>query len=388
MSAQTVNDRVPSARTTPLPPELEPEVANDPAVIPPSRGQRLRWPLFVLAPLVLLIAGAYLYVTGGRYQSTDDAYVQAATVSISSNVAGRISEVDVRDNQKVSRGAVLFRIDDAPFRIALNDATARLASARLEVASFKSSYLQRQVDLQAAEDTLKFEQREFDRQTRLLASGIASQAQVDSATHALDVARQQVASVRQQIGIALANLGGNAEISPDQHPLVQQALAAQARAELDLSYTVIKAPQDGIVTKVEQLQVGDYIAASAPVFALVSTTDVWIEANFKEVQLARMQPGQTATVKIDRYPGRTFAAEVVSVSPSTGSQFSVLPPENATGNWVKVVQRLPVRLQLTSSDSAIALEAGLSADVKVDIQSQKRALAAHDGGAAATVMAP
>ena len=383
MTVQSVNERVIAARETPRPPELEPEVANDPAVVPSSVGQRLRWPLLALAPIVLLIAGAYLYLTGGRYQSTDDAYVQAATVSISSNVAGRISEVDVRDNQQVRRGAVLFRIDDAPFRIALNDATARLASARLEVASLKSTYLQRQGDLRAAEDTLKFEQREFDRQSRLLSSGIASQAQVDRANHSLDVARQQIASVQQQIAIALANLAGNPSIQPDQHPLVQQARAAQARAELDLSYTVINAPQDGIVTKVEQLQVGDYITASAPVFALVSTSDVWIEANFKEVQLARMQPGQSATVKIDRYPGRTFAAEVVSVSPSTGSQFSMLPPENATGNWVKVVQRLPVRLQLASADASVLLAAGLSADVRVDIHSRQRELAANSGGAAA-----
>ena len=190
------------------------------------------------------------------------------------------------------------------------------------------------------------------------ASGIASQAQFDQAAHALDAARQQVANVQQQIGVALANLGGDPNIAPERHPLVAQAQAALDRAQLNLSYTVISAPTDGVVAKVEQLQVGDTIAASAPVFALVSTGDVWIEANFKEVQLARMRPGQAATVKIDRYPGRRFSAKVTSVSPSTGSQFSLLPPENATGNWVKVVQRVPVRLQLTHVDAEFSIAGG------------------------------
>src|SRR6266446_3515176 len=220
---------------------------------------------------------------------------------------------------------------------------------------------------------------EYDRQTRLLASGIASQAQFDQAAHALDAARQQVANVQQQIGVALANLGGDPNIAPERHPLVAQAQAALDRAQLNLSYTVISAPTDGVVAKVEQLQVGDTIAASAPVFVLVSTRDVWIEANFKEVQLARMRPGQTATVEIDRYPGRRFSAEVTSVSPSTGSQFSMLPPENATGNWVKVVQRVPVRLQLTQVDAGFLLQAGLSANVTVDTHSHDPKLAAATG---------
>ena len=179
--------------------------------------------------------------------------------------------------------------------------------------------------------------------------------------------------------MALANLGGDPNIAPRRHPLVAQAQAALDRAQLNLSYTVISAPADGVVAKVEQLQVGDTIAASAPVFDLVSAGDVWIEANFKEVQLANMHPGQTATVKVDRYPGRTFSAKVTSVSPSTGSQFSLLPPENATGNWVKVVQRVPVRLQLTHADAEFPLQAGLSVDVTVDTQSPDAALAGAIG---------
>jgi membrane fusion protein (multidrug efflux system) len=329
-----------------------------------------------LAAIAVLGVGIYFYLEGRRYQSTDDAYAQAATVSISANVGGRVSEVEVRDNEFVQRGATLFKLDDAPFRIAVSDAAAHLADARLQIESLKSTYRQRLVELRAARDTQSFAQQQYDRQTRLLASGIASRAQFDQAAHALDASRQQVASVQQQIGVALANLGGDPNIAPERHPLVEQAQAALDRAQLNLSYTVIGAPTDGVVAKVEQLQVGDTIAASSPVFALVSTRDVWIEANFKEVQLARMRPGQAATVEIDRYPGSRFSAEVTSVSPSTGSQFSLLPPENATGNWVKVVQRVPIRLQLTHVGAGFLLQAGLSANVTVDTHSPDLRLAA------------
>jgi membrane fusion protein (multidrug efflux system) len=328
-----------------------------------------------LAAIAVFGGGTYFYIKGGRYQSTDDAYAQAATVSISADVGGRVSEIEVRDNELVRRGATLFKLDDAPFHIAVSDAAAHMADTRLQIESLKSTYRQRQVELRAARDTQGYAQQQYDRQTRLLASGVASQSQFDQAAHALDAARQQVANVQQQIGAALANLGGDPNIAPERHPLVAQAQAALDRAQLNLSYTVISAPTDGVVAKVEQLQVGNIIAASAPVFALVSTRDVWIEANFKEVQLARMRPGQSATIEIDRYPGRRFSAVVTSVSPSTGSQFSMLPPENATGNWVKVVQRVPVRLQLTQVDAGFLLQAGLSADVTVDTHSRGPQLA-------------
>src|ERR1700722_855581 len=340
-----------------------------------TRLQKLRWPLMSLALVAVIGGGGYYYFTGGRYQRTDDAYAQAATVSISANVAGRVSEIEVRDNELVRRGATLFKLDDVPYRIAVSDAAAHLADTRLQIESLKATYRQRQVELHSARDTQAYAQQQYDRQTRLPASRIASQAQFDQSAHALDAARQQVANVQQQIGVALANLGGDPNIPPERHPLVAQAQAALDRAQLNLSYTVISVPTDGVVAKVEQLQVGDTIAASAPVFALVSTSDVWIEANFKEVQLARMRPGQIATVKIDRYPDRVLSAKVTSVSPSTGSQFSLLPPENATGNWVKVVQRVPVRLQLTRVDAGFLLQAGLSADVTVDTQSRDPAMA-------------
>jgi membrane fusion protein, multidrug efflux system len=360
----------------------------EPVLVRKTRLQRLRWPLMSLAAIAVLGGGIYFYIKGGRYQSTDDAYAQAATVSISANVGGRVSEIVVRDNELVQRGATLFKLDDAPFRIAVSDAAAHLADTRLQVESLKSTYRQRLVELRAAQDTQNYARQQYDRQTRLLASGITSKSQFDQAAHALDAARQEVANVQQQIGVALANLGGDPNIAPERHPLVEQAQAALDRAHLNLSYTVVSAPTDGVVAKVEQLQVGDTIAASAPVFVLVSTRDVWIEANFKEVQLAQMRSGQAATVEIDRYPGRRFSAKVTSVSPSTGSQFSMLPPENATGNWVKVVQRVPVRLQLTQLDAGFLLQAGLSANVTVDTRSRDPALVDTTGPTSAGTVLP
>jgi membrane fusion protein, multidrug efflux system len=360
-------------------PDLDRVAAPEVAAPAKTLLQRLRLPLMLLAPAIIAIA-AYLYLSSGRYQSTDDAYTQAATVSISANVAGRVLEIYVHDNDMVKRDDPLYRLDDAPFRIAVSEAEAKLASERLQIASLKSTYRQKQVEAGSARDMLGYAQRQFDRNSRLLAAGIASQAQYDQASNGLDIARQQVANAQQQIDVALANLSGDPEIAPERHPLVQQAQAALDRARLDLSYTLVKAPADGIVTKVEQLQVGDYIAASTPVFALVSTQDVWIEADFKEVQLARMRPGQSARVEIDRIPGRHFAARVASLSPGTGSQFSLLPAENATGNWVKVVQRVPVRLQFTEADPGLLLQAGLSAIVTVDTRSEgddKRPITAH-----------
>jgi membrane fusion protein, multidrug efflux system len=363
--------RGPDADAAPTPATENP--ATDPAAEratppPPARSlrERLRWPLMVGVPLIAAAGALYYYLTTGRYQTTDDAYVRAAQASISSNVSGRVSEIDVRDNQRVQRGDVLFRLDQRPFRIAVEEARARLASSRLQVESLKATYRQRLADLLSAQSAFVYQQREYERQSRLLQDGITSQSQADRALLARNEAQQNVAAVRQQITATLASLDGDPNIPVDQHPSVEQAQAELDRALLNLSYTTIAAPLDGIVTRVEQLQVGDYINAATPAFALVSTQDVWIEANFKEVQLAHMRPGDSARVWIDAYPDRHFQALVTSVSPGTGAEFSLLPPENATGNWVKVVQRLPVRLQLQGD--VPTLRTGLSATVKVDTQ--------------------
>ena len=218
-------------------------------------------------------------------------------------------------------------------------------------------------DLDSARSTLEYRKREYERQTHLLASGISPESLVERTLDARNQAQQNVVSDQQQINATLASLGGDPNIPADRHPTVQEAQAQLDRAQLNLSYATIAAPIDGIVTRVEELQAGDYINAATPAFALVSTRDVWVEANFKEVQLTHMLPGQSATVRVDAYPGRVIRATVVSISPGTGSQFSLLPPENATGNWVKVVQRLPVRLRLADS---VPVQSGLSAWVTID----------------------
>lgn len=345
---------------------------------PPTRWQRARMPLLVAGPVVAVILAAYFYVTGGRYEKTEDAYVMTARTAISANVPGRVVELAVHDNQTVRRGDLLYRLDDAPFRIYVEEAQAQLATATLQIESLKATYSQRQGDLSSAQETLAFQQSELERQKRLIASGIASQSQVDRARHSLDEARARLASVQHEITGVIAQLGGNPQIEPAKHPTVLQAQAALDRARLNLSYTTVTAPSDGVVTRVEQLQIGSYVAASTPVFALVSTGEVWLEANFKEDQLGHLRPGQTARIRIDSYPGKTFKGRVVSVSPGTGSQFSMLPAENATGNWVKVVQRLPVRVEIEKLDSTYPLHAGLSATVDVDTRYQRHLFGAAE----------
>ena len=346
---------------------------STPPAVAQTRSQKLRKPLMIGGVALIVGIAAYFYFAGGRYESTEDAYVNAARVSISTNVPGRVVELRVHDNQRVRKGDLLFKLDDRPFQLKVDEARAKLSNSKLQVDALKATYRQKQSELRSAEDTLAYEKRESERQTRLLSSGISSQAQVDRAVHGRDAAAQAVAAAQQQIASTVANLGGDPSIDPVKHPSVQQAQAELDRAELDLSYTTVYAPDDGVVTQVEKLQVGDYVNAASPVFALVATHDLWVEANFKEVQLAKMRAGQEATVSIDTYGDRKFKGHVVSLSPGTGAQFSLLPAQNATGNWVKVVQRLAVRIAIDDGDRDHPLFAGLSANVKVDTATQKGA---------------
>ncbi len=341
----------------------EPDVSG-----PSTWFTRYRKPLLIGGPLAVAIIALVFYLLGGRYVSTDDAYVQAARVQISTNVPGRVAQIEVRDNQLVYSGQVLLKLDPRRFVIAVQDAQAQLASARIKIPALEAVYRQRIADQQSAQSTLAYQQREYDRQVKLEASGISSRAQLDQAAHNLDAARQELAATGQQSASALADLGGNLGIPIDQQPGVRQAQAALDRAKLELSYTIVRAPMTGIVTKVEQLQVGDYINAASPLFALVSQKDMWVEANFKETDLTYMRPGQHATFSIDAYPNKTFTGIVQSTSPGTGSAFSLLPPENSSGNWVKVVQRLPVRLSIDTSDVGVPLASGMSVTADVDTE--------------------
>jgi len=327
--------------------------------------QRLRLPLMVAGPAVVILAGLWWYVTSGRYVETDDAYIQTARTMISADIAGRVIAVEVHDNERVTKGQVLYRLDPVSYQAVVNDAKAQLGIARLQVEALKATYQQKVAENKSAQETLDYSQREYDRQKKLLSSGVASQSQFDQASNALEVARQKVASTQHDIGNVLAQLGGNPDVSADEHPMVQRAQAVLDQKQIDLNDTVIRAPANGTVTKVEQLQIGDYITAATPVFSMMSDR-LWVEANFKETELTYMRPGQDATVSVDTFPDVEFHAKVVSLSPGTGLTFSLLPPENATGNWVKVVQRLPVRLTLDTSDTDALLHAGLSVTVSVD----------------------
>ena len=332
----------------------------------PRAGRaRYRKPLLFAAPVVVIVGGLFIYLHGGRTEATDDAYVQSVKVQVSANVRGRVVAVAVTNNQRVRAGQLLFRLDPAPYQAMVDEAAAKLASARLRISALEANYRQGASELKAAQDRLHFAERERDRQQELLGQGISSQAQYDTAALAAVAARQQIETVAEQNASVLASLGGEAGRPVDENPIVREAQAALDQAKLNLGYTIVRAPQDGIVTKVDQLPVGNYVDASKPVFTLVGTS-LWIEANFKEDQLHYMRLGQPATVKLDAFPDLRMTARLANFSPGTGNTFSLLPPENATGNWVKVTQRLPVEFTLGPTPANLPLHAGLSASVTVD----------------------
>jgi len=344
----------------------------------PVRGrpflQRMRLPIMGAVVLLAVVGGLIAYLTGGRYESTDDSSVQGARVNISSSIPGRVVTMKVHENQLVHAGDVLFQLDGRPYQLAADEAAANVAAMRAQVEALKATYRQRQADVKAAEDSLSYLTTEAKRQKALVAAGTASQSQADQAQNQVNQAQQQLVAAREQAANALAALGGDADGPTDRQPSVMQALARLGNAKVNQSYVDIVAPQDGVVTKVDQLQVGDYINAATPVFQLVSNR-LWVEANFKENQLEYMRAGQSASIKIDAYPHTKFKAVVAAISPGTGSSFSLLPPENSSGNWVKVVQRLPVRLAITDPPGDVALTAGMSAVVKVDTGQHRNRLA-------------
>ena len=334
----------------------------------PARRQgwmrRLRWPIMIGVVVLAIVIGLVVYLTGGRYESTDDAQVGGARVSISSSVSGRVVEIDVKDNQTVHKGDVLFRLDPQPGQTAIDEAQANVAAIRLQVAQLKATYLQKVADVKTAQANLSYLQTDARRQAALVTAGTGTAALVDQANGQVAAGQQKLDAARQAAAAALASLGGNANVAPEDHPLVKQAEAAAARANLNQSYLTVIAPQDGVVTKVDQLQVGDYINFSTPVFTLVSSR-LWVDANIKENQLEYMRAGQTARIKLDAFPDVKFKAHVEAISPGTGSSFSLLPAENATSNWVKVTQRVPVRVTFDHKPD-VPLSPGLSATVTID----------------------
>lgn len=338
-----------------------------PAPVPVKKKRRLgRFLLMVALPAALAVGGGYVWVTGGRYQETENANLQQAKVSIASDTAGRIVKVDIFDNQLVKQGDELFAIDPEPYRIALAQADAAVAGARLNVEQLRAAYGQSMAQQKSDASQVAFAQSQFDRAADLAQKGINAKSSLDEAKNDLDKAKQQLAVAEQGIISAKAALGGNPDIETDKHPTVMAALAARDKAAYDLAQTTVKAPADGIVSQASSFKVGQYVGSGTPLFSLVETGDTWIDANFKETQLTHMKPGQKAEIVVDTYPGRTFEATVKAIGAGTGAEFSLLPAQNATGNWVKVTQRIPVRLELTDADAKMALRTGMSATVTVD----------------------
>jgi membrane fusion protein (multidrug efflux system) len=359
MAGQVMDTIFETATLAPTPPSA-------PAKPRRTLRQRLRLPLLLGVPIACAILGAAAYLAEEPFVSTDDAFVRAAKISLNARVSGQVVEIAVVDNQRVRKGQLLFRIDPEPYRIAVQQAEANLERTELEIDTLKAKYREQLAELESAKHSATFDEHEYDRKQALIASGFTSKAALERADTDRKVARQTIASIQQQIANTVVALAGSPDIKPETHPTVRAAKARLDRAKLDLSYAEIRAPDDGIVTKVDELQVGDYVTPGAAVFSLLSSREIWIEANFRETGLTYMRPGQPATIEVDTYPDVTFKAHVVSMSPGTGSDFSVLPPENATGNWVKVVQRLTVRLALDESDANRPLFSGISVTARVD----------------------
>ena len=343
----------------------------DPAVGKQSFLRRWRWPLMVGGPLVILLVVGYVVLTGGKFQSTDDAYVQIAKVPVAPSIAGRVTDIYVHENEVVKKGQLLFRLDSRDFQANAAAAQAQVAGARQQLQGQRAAYQQAQANVRLAQDSVAYAAKEAARQRQLAAAGVASQQQVDQANHAVLQARDQLAAAQQQAVQVLASLGGDPRSGDGANPAVMQAQANLARAQLNVSYSEVVAPADGIVTRVDQMPVGAYLNAAQTGFWLLAGQP-WVEANFKEDQLAHMRVGQPVDVKVDAYPD-PLHGHVSSFSPGTGQAFSPLPAQNATGNWVKVVQRLPVRIAFDRQPPGMAARAGLSAHVKVDIRAPGRA---------------
>lgn len=334
-----------------------------------GKPRRRRLWLMLSVPLLLALAGGWYWLNSGRYVSTDNAYVQQDKISISAEVSGPIDEIAVRENQRVKKGDLLFRVDPRPYRIALEKAEADLAAARVRVGELRTELAGTGADIEGARANASFAQRTLQRQADLLDKGFTTRARYDEALHGVQEANERLANARAAAAEAQAAVqtGGAAD-----QPAIAAALAARDKALLDLRRTEVRAPADGIVSQTERLQPGQVVATGLPVVTLVRGGEAWVEANYKETDLAHMSVGQPVEVRLDAYPDLAIRGRVASIGAGTGSEFSVLPAQNASGNWVKVTQRVPVRIAIEGKP-ARPLIAGLSAEVTVDTEGRPAA---------------
>jgi membrane fusion protein (multidrug efflux system) len=331
-----------------------------------NRSRILRPVLMIGGTLLLAIACLVFWLMGGRYVSSDDCYVDAAKVSLSTDVSGTVADVYVRDNQHVTAGEPLFSLNQASFNIAVDAARAQLAQAVLDINAAKRGYAQAQADIAAQNVQIAKDKADLARYAAVVGNGGVTRATYDDANFALQSDEAKLGEFQDEAGLQLAKLAGNADIPAEQTPEYQSALANLNNALRDVKDSVVRAPFSGYVTGVEQLQPGMYLPAGTAAFGLVSDTDVFITAQPKESDLTWVRPGQAVTVTVDTYAGQTWQGVVQSLSPASGSEFSILPAQNSSGNWVKVVQRIPVRVEITSGPQNLQLRDGMSAEISID----------------------
>jgi membrane fusion protein (multidrug efflux system) len=328
--------------------------------------KRLRMILLVAIPLLLLVGGGAFYLTGGRYISTDNAYVGAQKVLVTPDISGKVAEIKVHEGQHVKAGDELFALDPQPFQLASAQAESKLADARIAYNNLKTNLVSLNQLVDLAEKSVALKQKDVERKSALVQTQAGSQADVDKAASDMVAAQLQLRYARQQRDNTLNQLRGNPNLPLEEFPAYQQAQAALAQAKRDLDHTVLRAAISGTATQVDNIQLGRFVTAGSPVFSIVDDAAPWVDANPKETDITYLRIGQKATIDVDSFPDRTFTGTVASVSPGTGAQFSILPPQNASGNWVKVVQRVPVRVVFDKGQDLGLLRSGMSATVEID----------------------
>jgi membrane fusion protein (multidrug efflux system) len=334
-----------------------------------------RFLLLVVLPLVAAIAGFTFYLNGGRYVTTDDAYVGAQKVLITPDISGKIEKVVVKEGQQVAPGDVLFEIDPVPFRLAVAQAKASLAQANVTYDNLIADLRIYGQMSELSQQGMDLKKRDVDRKSALVKNNFGSQLDLDNASNALVTAGAQAQFIKQQLSNAKTQLLGDTELPLEQFPPYAQAKAKLDDAQRNLDHTVLRAPMDGVATQVEQIQLGRFVTAGTPVFSIIDVAHPWVDANPKESDLTYVTEGQPVTLEVDAFPNHVFKGKIGSLSPGTGAQFAILPPQNATGNFVKVVQRVPVRITLDPDDRLVQkLKAGMSSYVSIDTN-HRRSLA-------------